>query len=121
MSDRKQISKILDCLGENPLFHLMLGSRELFHSNFLFWLMDQDKRLIGRLLEVTVDDADQCRIEREKYGVDLAILDLSTDRILAVVENKVKDMPRRDQLEQYSSKKPFKDADKILLYGASSV
>ncbi len=115
MSDRKQISKILDCLGENPLFHLMLGSRELFHSNFLFWLMDQDKRLIGRLLEVTVDDADQCRIEREKYGVDLAILDLSTDRILAVVENKVKDMPRRDQLEQYSSKKPFKDADKILL------
>ena len=38
------------------MFHLSLGSKELFHSNFLEFLWNQDKVLFIRMLEYLLDD-----------------------------------------------------------------
>lgn len=39
------IDVLLIELNKNPMFHLSLGSKELFHSNFLAFLWDQNPKL----------------------------------------------------------------------------
>lgn len=34
------VAKLCRALGDEPLFHMSLGSRELFHSNFIAWVAD---------------------------------------------------------------------------------
>ena len=37
------IDNILERLEQSSMFHLSLGSKELFHSNFLYWLSIVDR------------------------------------------------------------------------------
>ena len=47
----------LDDMGQLPIFKLSLGSKELFHSNFLEFLWDYDKNcfieMVNSLLKST--------------------------------------------------------------------
>ena len=38
MVDKATVKSILKELGASPLFYLFVASKELFHSNFLYWL-----------------------------------------------------------------------------------
>jgi hypothetical protein len=85
-------------LKENPIYALTLGSRELFHSNFLHWLFsyrpDSIEAVLGQRLS-------KPEIMREKYNIDLVLVDQMQKQVIAV-ENKVKDTPKEDQLDIYS-------------------
>jgi hypothetical protein len=100
------ISSIVARLNQEPLTHIMLGHRELFHSNLLAWffrcLPDVADDVFGPLAGVVDLRLDEKRIVlREKNNLDL-IFQWSNRRTL-VIENKVFSLPDEEQLEAYSS------------------
>lgn len=97
----EELNDIKARLSKNPFFALSLGSRELFHSNFLAWLLKEYSAMISVLtLSGTQRDFD---VHREKYSFDLAVVfkDKCAPSSL-IVEFKVKDTPKVDQLEKYN-------------------
>lgn len=102
--ERERIKK---ALLSSPLFHLSLSSKELFHSNFLGWLGELYPafflavfREMGCALRCSANDF---VFKREYENFDLCLLD-SDGHILFILENKVKSMPRAEQLKEYEEK-----------------
>lgn len=99
----KELDANKERLIANPLFALSLGSRELFHTNFLAWLLESYPEMIASLTSSSL--AREFEVHREKYNFDLLIVfkDGGSPSSL-VVEVKVKDTPRIEQLERYDEK-----------------
>lgn len=119
------VNSAYNYLKTSPMFKLSLSSKELFHSNFLEWLsnVDQDafKRLILYMadLEEGYEWPEVWRVKREYNNFDLCIVaydqygednenekdindDTNDSRILFVIENKVKSIPYKEQLQRYA-------------------
>lgn len=100
-------------LYKNPMFRISLGSKELFHSNFLAFLWDCDKQaflnVINDLLQskkINVSELfkkEGLTIYREKENLDLCICHTENNKecIDIVIENKVKSIPYIEQLDEY--------------------
>lgn len=107
-------------LKDSLIFQMSLGSKELFHSNVWAWLMEQDHNFIKVFFkDIDLDKYDIVGIDREKYHRDLIIWlnkkgsnKEKTDYL--IIENKIKSLPREEQLEDYSKEK----LDKCELLGA---
>lgn len=121
MTNNQDIFNILEDLKSMPIFKMSLGSKELFHSNFLefLWEIDNDMfiRIVNSLLSksrkkglVTGLGAPKYELSREKENFDICIYHEEVHgkqtKIVydLVLENKVKSMPRIDQLYNYYSK-----------------
>ncbi|HIN39989.1 MAG TPA: hypothetical protein EYM84_06930 [Flavobacteriales bacterium] len=104
-------------LRSNMLFQVSLGSKELFHSNFLAWLFDSYKSLAHELFLPFMDGSfeflsEGSFVDREKGNTDLRLNYVNNRHV--VIENKVKSMPYKEQLEKYA-KNTGKDHCYILL------
>lgn len=108
------ITNELKELYQNPMFRISLGSKELFHSNFLAFLWDCDKQaflnVINYLLpkgkKINVNELlkkDKLTIYREKENLDLCICHTENNKecIDIIIENKVKSIPYIEQLNEY--------------------
>lgn len=108
------IQEIVEKLDKLALFHLSLASRELFHSNFWYWLStigSDGPRKLYRALAVE-DDTDHVpsvvfrrevrRKENKSATADLVAMSGDYTALL-VVENKLKDIPRKEQLQRLST------------------
>lgn len=89
------------------MFQLSLASKELFHSNFLFWIWQQNSELFKTLIRNITSDttigSDWPRkyiLKREYHNYDLCVLD-ENNKVLLVIENKVKSIPTFKQLNEY--------------------
>lgn len=107
-------------LSSSPIFNLSMASKELFHSNLLFWLSLKHKSCFINILEKMGVDTkkwqNSWRSYREKNNYDLCIYDTSKNSISFILENKVKSIPRKDQLDKYSEEtRSLNKEDKILL------
>ena len=119
MRNEMIISELED-LHSNPMFRISLGSKELFHSNFLAFLWDCDKQakkakkaflnMINDLLpegkKINVNELlgkEGLTIYREKENLDLCICHTENNKecIDIVIENKVKSIPYIEQLDEY--------------------
>lgn len=113
-SQNKMIISELEGLHQNPMFRISLGSKELFHSNFLAFLWDCDKQaflnMINDLLpkdnKINVSELlkkDKLTIYREKENLDLCICHTENNKecIDIIIENKVKSIPYIEQLDEY--------------------
>ena len=102
-----------DKFKKSLLCTLSLSSKELFHSNMIGWLLENNlvfaKNFFGREDLIRVS-----KVEREKFNFDLLV---TADGINYVIENKVKSLPDRVQIEDYKEKARRKklDAHFILL------
>lgn len=93
-------------LKASPLYNLSLGSKELFHSNFIAWLWNIDKThksfqamLNSMGCDVVLRENDV--LFREKNHFDISIeRDKAT---VFVLENKVKSLPTFSQLKRYTN------------------
>jgi len=103
----------LTALAKNPLFQMSLGSKELFHSNFLAWALgnkDQQKftkSFFKKLLkdeDLIIDEIEPP--EREKMNIDLKfkIKFPGGKKKSVIIENKVKSMPYKSQPVKYKEK-----------------
>ena len=140
--EKLTIDNILARLEQSSMFHLSLGSKELFHSNFLYWISIVDwsvfikiMRDLAGLKEEEVfwwekEDIKDCQgktyhpnnnnveVRREFHNFDLSIyirvyqeedMENPTRKQetwipVFVLENKMKSLPREDQLQEYTIK-----------------
>ena len=119
-----------EMLEQSPMFQLSLGSKELFHSNFMYWMWKAEPDAFWGMMECLLDiqfndkERETLTVEREWENFDLCIVrkekinrkkkgkgknegveevDKVTD-VVAVIENKVKSVPNQVQLNEYDSK-----------------
>lgn len=115
-------------LQSSPLFNLSLSSKELFHSNFLAWLAQKYPSLFVEICkdlgcQADWSNANWC-VERESMNFDLCIK--TGEKIVMVLENKVKSIPSKLQLDEYVDKLNkgkehyVENRDLILLYLCTS-
>ena len=112
-----QFEKVLQNLDESPMFHLSLTSKELFHSNFIYWLCRRYRQDMSRIFSEYIDGSDYSEIDpdrtaREKENNDLAIY--FKDNNILIIENKVKSLPDKDQLLRYYKDQKKNHGDKNL-------
>lgn len=104
-------TKDIKSLKESPLFNLSLASKELFHSNFIDWLIRIDKKnmseVFSKLLNQNIKIKD---CSREKNNLDLYI---ECEEKNVVIENKFKSIITEEQLVDYNKK--LNDEIRILL------
>ena len=95
-------------LKDSPLYNLSMANKELFHSNFLAWFGNIYKIefnwLINQLLGAGSwpDEIQDYSIVREYKHFDICIKD-SCDNPRILIENKVKSVPTKEQLDRYRS------------------
>ena len=110
------MEKILEELNKNPMFRLALGSKELFHSNFLAFLWEQNNKAFLELLNdlchnsIQVEDlfSKEPTLDREKENFDICIHHKEgkgeKEIYDIIIENKVKSIPYEEQLIDYENK-----------------
>ena len=93
-----------DAIKASPLFQLSLGSKELFHSNFIAWLAGKYPTLVGHLFAPYLKDASGdltiTKINRELKNIDVHLYFANGQEL--ILENKVKSIPYIEQLEEYT-------------------
>ncbi len=96
-----KIDTTIEKLKSSPLFYLFLSSRELFHSNFWFWLSTLNKTETAKLFsdKSVTSDITFKREHNQSSGEFKATVDLYVSDKIAI-ENKVKDFPTAVQLER---------------------
>lgn len=119
MNNYNVILEILEDLRKNRLFKLSHSSKELFHSDFFAYMFDIDsKKFVSFINELLPEDKkieyredyqiareekkfDICLYHEEKYGKKQE----KTHKIYdLIIENKVKSIPYKEQLEEYRNK-----------------
>ncbi len=99
----------IDCISflkSSPMFQMSLGSKELFHSNFLKWLFETYPTSI-QILNLQKIDNEEFEVLAERKHMDLVICSKKDkNKVFAVIENKFKDVPNKAQLKRYFSSEP---------------
>ena len=111
------MNTIYNQLKESPLLYLSGGSKELFHSNFLYWLgmnyRDSFQQLMTKMCCINAPWPEGWTIRREYRHMDLCITykketgitrkkkTVSEECAFIIVENKVKSLPDLIQLRRY--------------------
>jgi hypothetical protein len=120
------------CLTNNFLFQASLGSKELFHSNMLAWLLEQESangrmeafhlflnQFIGKGLPELDSRKLSFEIQREQLNIDLIIKwQDQCEWKMVFIENKMKSIPTREQLADYDAKIDKLDNGKRKLNGS---
>lgn len=107
----EELRNIINNVQSSPLYYLFLSSKELFHSNFWFWIYRIDPGQFAEIFNlevsqnfsVTREKKLQNRINGElfKSEVDLFIENNGFPNI--IIENKTKDFPTNAQLSRIIS------------------
>lgn len=117
----KEIQRVSLCtkLQESPMFQLSLSSKELFHSNFLYWIWQISPSMFQYVITQLFMKANRpidcgewpvCfEVKREYNNFDLCVIskqEMSNNQgyVWLVIENKVKSIPRLSQLQEYICK-----------------
>lgn len=114
-------------LKQSPMFQLSLSSKELFHSNFLYWIWQISPAMFQFVITQLYNVAEGTTllnewpkgfdVLREHHNFDLCITcgkkDDKFSKVWLVIENKVKSIPSHSQLIRYS--KISEDANHLLL------
>lgn len=111
-----EIENTILALRKHPLFYISQASKELFHSNFWFWLTELNKVEAAKLFSESISGTEVLMVKKEhnqtfkkeKSGEEVVIKSKNDlvffrkngrkyDPII-VIENKVKDFPTISQL-----------------------
>lgn len=115
----KALVKIKEELNNSPMYNLSLTSKELFHSNLLAWFGNNKTtraffaEIIKELTGMCLNPNDIWKVEREDRNFDLCVKE--GKNYLLIIENKVKSIPKKKQLDEYVEKKVVDKNTKFLL------
>jgi len=108
------IDVICEKLKNNFLFQSSLGSKELFHSNMLAWILEQKntngeymvlKTFAKDIAGIETNDIKEPAFSREEYNLDLILKWTDEGNMNYIfIENKMKSIPSANQLEEYDIK-----------------
>lgn len=105
----------LENLKTLPIFWMSLSSKELFHSNFIAWILKTYPKEMGEFFcEILELDSsfEILNVEREKFNVDISFYLGDT---IVLIENKVKSIAYEEQLTKYTNLYSDKEKKYILL------
>ena len=113
----EEILKTINELKTSPMLYLSGGSKELFHSNFLYWLgvnyRDAFQQLMTKICSINASWPENWIVRREHLHLDLCVTykketgktrkgkPVSEEYAFIIVENKVKSLPDLIQLRRY--------------------
>ncbi|MEG2792670.1 MAG: PD-(D/E)XK nuclease family protein [Bacilli bacterium] len=95
-------------LKNSMIFQMSLGSKELFHSNVWWWLIENDKNFIKVFIPdfepAKYHNGEYIRAKREEQNRDILIWleDDNGNKSHIVIENKIKALPTIEQLKKYT-------------------
>lgn len=89
-------------LKQSPMFAISLSSKELFHSNFWAWLIEYNPEY-SKVFFDDIDFNNKLFVKREEKNRDLSI---HLNQMVYIIENKLKSLPSREQIEEYQKKEP---------------
>lgn len=113
------MTTFVETLKNNPIFQLSLSSKELFHSNFLAWLAeDENTRCVfNKVMQIWLDDKNweykpnDMEVKREYNHFDFCVCDKFsingndvTGSVQLVLENKFKSIAYKAQLLDYKDR-----------------
>lgn len=118
MNMTTQPDALLEKFKQNPMYFFSLSSKELFHSNFLEFLFQIDCKKFFNIIDEILgtdfsseSDKDKYALSREKEKFDICISHKvktkrgkEVDCYDLIIENKVKSIPYKTQLEDYQKK-----------------
>ena len=96
------LTRLCHQLRQEPLLHLSLGSKELFHSNLLGWMCQQFPAESTSVLAPWLREDSSCatlKIQHEHKHLDLVVR--LPGYAPLVMENKMFSLPDEDQLRSY--------------------
>ena len=111
-----KIEKLKTEVKSSPIFNMSLSSKELFHSNFIAWLIETYPIKMWQIFAdytTLINQKDDFvirteTVEREKDNIDLMFnVSNKKDETIVhkiIIENKVKSLPYISQLQEYSEK-----------------
>ena len=103
-------------LKASPMLYLSGGSKELFHSNFLYWLgvnyRGAFQELMTKMCHINASWPEGWTIRREHKHLDLCVT--YNECAFIIIENKVKSLPDLMQLRRYE--KVYANHDKGCTY-----
>jgi hypothetical protein len=106
----KEIStEVCEDFKKSLICTLSLSSKELFHSNMIGWLIENNLDFARNILERPHLNSER-KVEREKYNVDLLV---TVNSKKFIIENKVKSLPDYQQLEGYRIKMEKKKESEV--------
>lgn len=102
------IEQKVNDLKNSPMFQLSLSSKELFHSNFIYWLISTYKIECSKLFSKFLPNKDNqeiIKVTREDKNRDIVIYFENKAGVKSslVIENKIKSLPRYEQLRDYTT------------------
>lgn len=127
------VNQTLENLSKMAIFKMSLGSKELFHSNFLEFLWDTNYKafigminnLLGKVVLFPDKEEGYYTFSREKENFDICIYHKEKKQLKngkqgasektvydVIIENKVKSIPCITQLNKYEEKVKEKDKEK---------
>jgi len=89
-------------LDDSVMFNLSLSSKELFHSNFLAFVFKRMPDIFGKIIgkeNIIVKD-----VQRESRNIDILVICNNNEKY--IIENKIKDVAKDEQLDSIYSKSP---------------
>lgn len=101
------LDSIIKSLERSALFNLSLSSKELFHSNFIAWLCKKYPIKLGEIImkyinkNHNIKNTEIKNVERENRNLDLTF---KINEATIIIENKVKSIPDKIQLQKYREK-----------------
>lgn len=111
------MNNLIENLEKNVLFNASLGSKELFHSNIIAWFLEQQNKdgefealrlfikEVAKLGVGIITEENNPIIAREENKIDLTIKwKQDKDWNLIFIENKMKNIPTSEQLNEYDKK-----------------
>lgn len=111
-----ELENLITDVKSSPIFNMSLSSKELFHSNFIAWLIETYPIKMWKIFADYTNLINQKEdfvirmetIEREKENIDLMfnVSKVNDESIVhkIIIENKVKSLPYISQLHEYSKK-----------------
>lgn len=97
------MTEAIEKLKHSLTYQMSLGGRELYHSNVWCWLMKRDPAFIRVFFPAFDPEKDKVEsVQREWLNMDL-VIKLANQKIY-IIENKLKSLPRANQLTDYTQK-----------------
>ncbi|PEZ76350.1 PD-(D/E)XK nuclease family protein [Bacillus sp. AFS017274] len=95
-------------LKQSPMFQLSLTSKELFHSNFVAWVISNYKTecssLLTEYLNIPIDfSITEVKREEGKKDITVYFNNQHGELVKLIIENKVKGIPTYEQLLKYTT------------------
>jgi len=114
--DFRRVEHLVEELSDHPLLYLSANSKELFHTNFWRWLARLNPDATARVFMPSISSFPgeplQFRTEVRVGKGTKSDMEVRSGAVpIMVIENKVKDYPKREQLERiaecYRSPRPL--------------